>query len=232
MFIYYKVHKKVAICTTTTGPGCTNTITGLAAAWQDSIPCLFICGQARSNQLSIKTKTRQVGTQEINSIDIVKSITKFSITLSEKDNINEVLQKAYEIALNGRPGPVWIEVPLDLQLKKIKSVLLNKKNILKNRKIIYKSLETKIIDLKKLLLNSKNPVVVAGNGIITSNTISSFKKFIIKYNLPYVCTWLGVNLANVNKSKYCGRLGISGQRGANILIQNADLIIVLVSHLC
>ena len=61
---YYKVHKKVAICTTTTGPGCTNTITGLAAAWQDSIPCLFICGQARSNQLSIKTKTRQVGTQE------------------------------------------------------------------------------------------------------------------------------------------------------------------------
>lgn len=229
---YYKVHKKVAICTTTTGPGCTNTITGLAAAWQDSIPCLFICGQARSNQLSIKTKTRQVGTQEINSIDIVKSITKFSITLSEKDNINEVLQKAYEIALNGRPGPVWIEVPLDLQLKKIKSVFLNKKNILKNRKIIYKSLETKIIDLKKLLLNSKNPVVVAGNGIITSNTISSFKKFIIKYNLPYVCTWLGVNLANVNKSKYCGRLGISGQRGANILIQNADLIIVLGSHLC
>ena len=83
---YYRANNKMAICTTTTGPGCTNSITGLAAAWQDSIPCLFISGQARSNQLSFKTKTRQVGTQEINSIDLVKSITKCAVILNEKDN--------------------------------------------------------------------------------------------------------------------------------------------------
>ena len=123
----------MSICTTTTGPGCTNAMTGLAAAWQDSIPCLFISGQARSNQLSINTKTRQVGTQEINSIDIVKSVTKYAVTLNEDDNINQVLQNAYEIALEGRPGPVWIEVPLDLQLKKISSSKFKKNQTSKTK---------------------------------------------------------------------------------------------------
>ncbi len=228
---YYKEYKKISICTTTTGPGSTNTITGLAAAWQDSIPCIFIIGQARSNQLSINTNTRQVGTQEINSINIVKSITKYSVILSENDNINQILQNAYEIALEGRPGPVWIEVPLDLQLKKVTSSSYNKKLILQKNNNLKKT-RVKILKLKKLLLNSKKTVVIAGNGIITSDNIKNFKIFIKKFNLPYVCTWLGVNLANIVPKNYCGRLGISGQRGANILIQNTELIIILGSHLC
>ena len=228
---YYKEHKKMAICTTTTGPGCTNSITGLAAAWQDSIPCIFVSGQARSNQLSSKTKTRQVGTQEINSINIVKSLTKYSVTLTENDNINQVLQNAYDIALQGRPGPVWIEVPLDLQLKKVKSSLFKKKFIF-NKENNSKKKNLNFQKLKKLIFNSKKIVVVAGNGIITSGNEGNYKKFISKFNLPYVCTWLGANLANVKPKNYCGRLGISGQRGANIIIQNAELIIVLGSHLC
>ncbi len=228
---YFKEHKKMSICTTTTGPGCTNSITGLAAAWQDSIPCVFVSGQARSNQLSSKTKTRQVGTQEINSIDIVKSLTKYSVTLTENDNINQVLQNAYDMALEGRPGPVWIEVPLDLQLKKVRSSSFKKKLIFNQRENLKKN-NIKFQKLKKLILNSRRIVVVAGNGIITSGNIENYKKFIYKFNLPYVCTWLGANLANIKPKNYCGRLGISGQRGANIIIQNAELIIVLGSHLC
>jgi acetolactate synthase-1/2/3 large subunit len=228
---FYKANKKMAICSTTTGPGCTNSITGLAAAWQDSIPCLFISGQARSNQLSFKTKTRQVGTQEINSIDLVKSITKYAVILKEKDNINQVLQNAYDIALKGRPGPVWIEVPLDLQLRKVRVNKFKSKIKLSDNKI-NKIKFQKILRLKKMILNSKKPLVVAGNGIVTSNTIDLFKKFIKKYNLPYVCTWLGVNLSLCEPKNYCGRLGISGQRGANIITQNSDLIITLGSHLC
>lgn len=227
---YYKSKEKMAICTTTTGPGCTNSITGLAAAWQDSIPSLFISGQARSNQLSINSKTRQVGTQEINSIDIVKSITKMSITLDEKDNINQVLSDAYNIALSGRPGPVWIEVPLDLQLKFIENKpYLNKKIKSTNLK---KSDSIKISKIKKLISTSKLPLIVAGGGIISSNTSLDFNKFIKKFNIPYVCTWLGVNLSKLNPPLYQGRIGISGQRGANILINNCDLLIVLGSHLC
>lgn len=195
------------------------------------IPCIFVVGQARSSQLSIKTNTRQVGTQEINSLNIVKSITKHSIILSENHNINQELQNAYEIALEGRPGPVWIEVPLDLQLKKVTSFSFKKKSILQKNNNL-KTTNIKILKFKKLLLDSKKTVVIAGNGIITSDNVNKFKSFINKFNLPYVCTWLGVNLANVVSKNYCGRIGISGQRGANILIQNAELIIILGSHLC
>lgn len=195
------------------------------------IPCIFVVGQARSSQLSIKTNTRQVGTQEINSLNIVKSITKHSIILSENHNINQELQNAYEIALEGRPGPVWIEVPLDLQLKKVTSFSFKKKSILQKNNNL-KTTNIKILKFKKLLLDLKKTVVIAGNGIITSDNVNKFKSFINKFNLPYVCTWLGVNLANVVSKNYCGRIGISGQRGANILIQNAELIIILGSHLC
>ena len=83
-----------------------------------------------------------------------------------------------------------------------------------------------------MIYNSKRPLVVAGNGIVTSDTSLLFKKFIKKYNLPFVCTWLGSNLSLYDKKNYCGRLGISGQRGANIIVQNADLLIILGSHLC
>ena len=228
---YYKSNNKMAICTTTTGPGCTNAITGLAAAWQDSIPSIFISGQARSNQLSIDSKTRQVGTQEINSIDIVKSITKMSVILNEKDNIKQVLNDAYNIALNGRPGPVWIEVPLDLQLKFVENnPYLTKKN--KKLTSLRKSESNKISEIKKLISSSKLPMVVAGGGIISSKTYNDFKKFIKKFKIPYVCTWLGVNLSKLNSLLYQGRIGIAGQRGANILINNCDLLIVLGSHLC
>ena len=124
----------------------------MAAAWQDSIPSIFVVGQARSSQLSIKTNTRQVGTQEINSLSIVKSITKHSIILSENHNINQELQNAYEIALEGRPGPVWIEVPLDLQLKKVTSSPYKKKSILQKNNNL-KKINIKILKLKKLILD-------------------------------------------------------------------------------
>ncbi len=228
---HYKQNNRIAVCATTTGPGCTNALTGIAAAWQDSIPSIFISGQARSNQLSIKTKTRQVGTQEINSIDLVKSITKYAVILNEKDNINQILENAYSLAINGRPGPVWIEVPLDLQLIKLK----NKKFKNKTEKIgLEKNVkeQKKIKSVTNMILNSKRPLVVAGNGIVTSDTSQLFKKFIKKYNLPFVCTWLGSNLSLYDKNNYCGRLGIAGQRGANIIVQNADLLIILGSHLC
>ena len=166
---HYKQNNRIAVCATTTGPGCTNTLTGIAAAWQDSIPSIFISGQARSNQLSIKTKTRQVGTQEINSIDLVKSITKYAVILNEKDNINQILENAYSLAISGRPGPVWIEVPLDLQLIKLK----NKRFKNKIKKIdLEKNIkeEKKLKSVTSMIYNSKRPLVVAGNGIVTSDT--------------------------------------------------------------
>ena len=229
---YYKTFNKVAICSATTGPGATNAITGLAAAWQDSVPSIFIVGQARSNQLSRDTKTRQVGTQEIDTINIVKSITKFATTIKKTDDLNHVLQKAYEEATSNRPGPVWIEIPIDIQISELnlKKIIKRNNNNLNKKISIYT--KKKLLSLNKLILKSKKPVIVAGNGIITSKSTSIFKKFVNHYKIPYVCTWLGSNLSKVNNILYCGRLGISGQRGANILVHNSDLVLSLGSHLC
>ena len=228
---YFKASKKPAICAFTTGPGSTNTITGLAACWQDSIPGIFIGGQARSNQLSIRTGTRQVGTQEINSLNIVKSITKYSAILDNPKKIKKILQEAIYFSKKGRGGPSWIEIPLDFQLKYIDISKLKDSPIMNKDKKKKYDLSTAKIKFSKLLQKAKNPLVIAGNGIISSDSEEKFKKFINYYNLPYVCTWLGTNLELISKDLYCGRLGMAGQRGSNIIVDKSDLLIVLGSHL-
>ena len=173
---YFKIKRKMSICLVTTGPGATNAITGLAAAWQDSTPAIFISGGARSDQLSSATGTRQVGTQELNILPVIKSLTKFSACLDKPHNIKNFLDKALFYALEGRQGPVWLEIPLDLQLSqvyKIKS-LKKKNNIKQNNFFDYSG------EILKLLKHSKKPLFILGNGINSSNSSHLIKKFFKK----------------------------------------------------
>ena len=114
---YYRIKKKPAILSVTSGPGGTNAVTGVIGAWIDSIPMFVISGQVPTQDMINNTKTRQIGVQEINIIDIVRPITKYSHVLKNPEEIDIVLNKAYEQMLGGRPGPVWIDVPLDIQSK-------------------------------------------------------------------------------------------------------------------
>ena len=115
---FYRVTKKPAILSVTSGPGGTNAVTGVIGAWIDSIPMIVISGQVESKDMILNSKTRQIGIQEANITEIVKSITKHSIILSKNSDIEFELSKAFKIANEGRPGPVWIDVPLDIQSKK------------------------------------------------------------------------------------------------------------------
>ena len=108
------------MCSCTTGPGSTNAITGLLASWQDSVPCIFISGQARSNHVSYGKKVRQVGTQ-VNICDIVKPITKYTKFIDDASKVEFEFNKAIKIAKSGRPGPVWLDVALEVQWDKIKN---------------------------------------------------------------------------------------------------------------
>ena len=110
-----KITGKPGCVVVTSGPGCTNAITGLLAAWQDSVPCIFISGQVRSTHMSYGMNVRQFGTQEVPIIDIVKPITKYAKVLEVKDEILDVLEDALRISISGRPGPVWLDIPLDYQ---------------------------------------------------------------------------------------------------------------------
>ena len=163
-----KANKHVGCVVVTTGPGSTNALTGLLAAWQDSIPCIFISGQARSNHVSYNKKVRQVGTQEVNICDIVKPITKYTKFLKDSKNFIFEIEKAFKIAISDRPGPVWLDIALELQWNDLK---INKSNIKKiqpsKKKIKSNSnLNKKFLALCKV---SKKPLIVFGYGARLSN---------------------------------------------------------------
>jgi len=123
---YSRVTEKISACLVTSGPGSTNTLTGLIGAWLDSIPVIFISGQIKRETIADYSKLRQIGDQEINIIDMVKPVTKYAVTVFKEEEISYHLEKAVYLATHGRPGPVWVNIPLDIQGTRIKKSLLKK----------------------------------------------------------------------------------------------------------
>ena len=115
---FFRINKIPAILSVTSGPGSTNAVTGVIGAWIDSIPMIIISGQVESKDMILNSKTRQIGIQEANTKDIIKSITKYSKVLTKNSDVEFEISNAYRIAKEGRPGPVWIDIPLDIQSKK------------------------------------------------------------------------------------------------------------------
>jgi acetolactate synthase-1/2/3 large subunit len=227
---YSKVSGNVGCVVVTTGPGSTNAITGLLAAWQDSIPCIFISGQARSDHVSYNKKVRQVGTQEVNICDIVKPITKYTKFLKNKKNFYQEICKAYKIAKSGRPGPVWLDFALELQWSDIDL----KKNIIK--KIDIDKTKNFVSDKENSFLSlcnkSKRPLLILGYGLRLSDfNLVSLKNFVKKQKIPFVLTWNSADFYPTNHPLNLGIIGMSGQRGANKSIFDSDLLICLGTHL-
>ena len=131
---YSRISGKLGVALVTTGPGATNVITGVTGAWIESSPMIVISGQVKTKDMIGSKKLRQSGVQEVNIIPMIKNITKYSITLKNEKNLKAVLDKAYHEAITGRPGPEWIDVPLNIQAKKIKKINFKKKNKSINKK--------------------------------------------------------------------------------------------------
>lgn len=227
---YSKLYNDVGVVMPTTGCGGTNTITGLLDAWQDSNKLLFISGNVKSKETTHgrELNIRKLGVQEANIIDIVKPITKYSVMVTSPESIKFHLQKAFYEINNKRPGPVWLDIPMDIQ-----SAYVNESDLYEFEELYSKPI-IPVEDLKKLELlinNSKRPIVVAGYGIHLSNCRENFKSFILKYNLPVVFTYLGIDLLDFTSNNYIGRLGSKGDRAGNFAIQNSDLVISLGSSL-
>ena len=223
-----KVTKNIGCAVVTTGPGSTNAITGLLASWQDSIPCIFISGQARSNHVSYGKKVRQTGTQEVNICDIVKPITKYTKFINKPENIVFEFNKAINIAKSGRPGPVWLDIALDIQWASIsdsKKKLKFKKDKIKDKKHLYKKAHN-------LIKISKKPLFVIGYGVRSSGfNLDYLLNFFDKNNLPFVLTWNTIDIASTKNKNNLGIIGMSGQRGANKAVFQSDLLICLGTHL-
>ena len=215
----------------TTGPGSTNAITGLAGAWQDSVPCLFISGQVKvaeaSSQTGIK-KLRQFGVQELDIIPIVESITKYAVTVTEPEKIRYELEKAVHIAKSGRPGPVWIEIPMDIQSAIIDDDLEKFETEQKEKPKIDKNQIELIVEL---LQKSKRPIIISGQGVRISGAIELLSKLVKLFKIPVVTPYLGIDTIRHDDESYIGKTGVKGERAANLAMQNSDLILSIGSSL-
>jgi acetolactate synthase-1/2/3 large subunit len=227
---YARIKNDMGVAIITTGPGGTNAVTGVTAAWQDSIPCLFISGQARLAQVSYGKGLRQLGTQELDIVSIVKSITKYAALVESPQEIRYHLEKAVAIARSGRPGPVWVDVPLDIQMAQVdpeKSVGFQRPKAA----AISNDVQKKITQCQQWLSQAQRPLVLLGYGTRLSKAEKECKEFIEKFQLPFVSTWTASDILPTQHPLYLGRIGSFGQRGANLAIQNCDFLLSLGSHL-
>lgn len=228
---YARMKNDISVTFVTTGPGGTNAISGVAGCWLDSIPSLTISGQVKiSNTIHYNNpKLRQFGDQELDIIEMVKSVTKYAVMITDKNTIRYHLDKAVYFAKTGRPGPVWIDIPLDIQASEINVEELQGFDIddEANKFNINDNVE-KVIDLLK---SSSRPIVVAGNGIRLSHGEVDFLELLDMMQIPVVTAINGNDLVNEDYPYYTGRFGIMGQRGANFAIQNSDLILSIGSRL-
>jgi len=231
---YGRVANNLGAAIVTTGPGGTNAVTGVTAAWLDSIPCIYISGQTRYRHTARGKPIRQLGSQELDIVSIVTPITKYAVMVDDPNKIKFYLQKAAYIAKSGRPGPVWIDIPLDFQWAEINpnEQVEFKPEVLKEEKNPAKSVTAQINKLLQLLKISKRPLVLAGQGIRLAHAEREFSQFIREYKLPFVTTWAAADIQPANNSLHIGRVGMGGQRGGNAAIANCDLLLVIGSHMC
>ena len=228
---YTKTNSKPCIVCTTAGVAATNAISPCLVAYQDSLPILFISGQSKSIELTrtlekenSKMKLRHYAGQDCDIITMVKPITKYAYEITEISEIKDVLTEAIRHMINGRPGPVWISVPVDIQ-----GYFMDDLEIPIISKDILNSVPSfEILDeISNLLSQSKRPLIIAGNGIKMGLCNEKFKQFLDKYKIPVVVTFHGTDLIESEDPLYVGKIGLIGDRAGNFATQNCDLLISL-----
>ncbi len=228
---YTMASGKIGVAISTSGPGATNLLTGLTCAWYDSIPALYISGQVNSNFTRGKKAVRQIGFQETDVVGIVKCVTKYTTMVTDPSLIRYELEKAVHLATTGRPGPVLLDIPIDVQRadidpSKLKRFIPEIQSKTKNSTLIQEKIKEYITDLKK----AKHPVALVGGGVTHANAIKEAESLFHYLKVPTVLTWVGIDTLPKAHPLYRGRIGTYGQRGANFTIQNADLLLSLGSR--
>lgn len=227
-----RVTNRLSAALVTTGPGGTNTITGVAAAWLDSTPVLFISGQVKRADLKRDSGVRILGVQEIDIVSIVDSITKYAVTIDDPQSIRYHLEKAVYLATTGRRGPVWIDIPLDVQAARIDPASLPGFNQPESAPSgDPEDLHKQVAQLVEWLQSARRPVLLAGNGIRMSGASEKFLHLVDRLGIPVLTTWLGLDLIPDAHPLCFGRPGSLAPRGANFTLQNCDLLLIVGSRL-
>jgi acetolactate synthase-1/2/3 large subunit len=216
------------VCMVTTGPGATNAITAVAGAWIDSVPLLIISGQVKRADRLQERPIRQGGVQEVDIVPLVQRITKYAATVDDPVEIRFHLERALYLMKNGRPGPVWIDVPLDVQAAPVRAATLPGWQTPKHDV----PLETQWLpSLAALLRESRRPLILAGHGVRLAGAATEFAQLIQRWQVPAVLTWNALDLLPADHPMNMGRPGVVAARSANFAVQNCDLLIAIGSRL-
>ncbi len=231
---YARVSGKMGVVIVTSGPGGTNTLTGVIGQWLDSIPCIYLSGQVKQETTigaCPDLKLRQLGDQEINIVNIVRPVTKYAVIVRDPRKIKYHLDKAVYLATHGRMGPVWLDIPLNIQAAFIDEVTLEEYDKIEDELVLdRKQLFSQVGEVIKLLKAARRPVFIAGHGIRLSNSIDIFRRFIDTSGIPVVTTFCGYDLVPSDNKFYAGRIGTLGTRFGNFALQNSDLLISVGSR--
>jgi len=226
---YSRATGKLGVAVTTSGPGATNLLTGVCCSFYDSVPTLMITGQVATHRLKGERNVRQVGFQETDVVSIFKPVTKYIVQLSDPQLIRYHLEKAYYLAFNGRPGPVLIDIPDDLQraeinLENLVSFFPEEEDLELELNLYY--LNAIINDINK----AERPIIIIGGGLKTP-AIDNYKEVIQVLGIPVLLTWAAIDLLDYSNPLRIGTFGVYGSRLGNFAVQNADLIITLGTRL-
>src|SRR6266576_1451363 len=235
---YSKATNNLGVCMVTTGPGGTNAITGVAGAWLDSTPALYISGQVKRPDRAFDADNkplgvRQVGVQEVDIVSIVAPITKYAATVLEPNEIRYQLEKAVYLARSGRPGPVWIDIPLDVQASPIDDpATLRGFDPLElssgdSSRLTAAELDERVGALIADLNRAERPIVLIGNGVRLSRAEAEMERLLRSLDVPVEVTWLAVDLVPDDHPLCVGRPGTLAQRGANFAVQNCDFLLAI-----
>lgn len=228
--VYARVSGKTGVVSVTTGPGGINALNGVFGAWTDSIPMLVLSGQVKRQTLMAAqgiTGLRQLGDQEADIVAMAKGITKYAQLITDPQSIRYHLEKAWHLASSGRPGPVWLDIPVDVQ-----SSMIDPASLWGFTPV--PEVKTGVAQQAKLVLDriraSKRPVILAGTGIRLGNALDVFHRVIEKLGIPVTTAWTHDLLAS-DHPLHCGRPGTIGDRPGNFTVQNADTLLILGSRL-
>lgn len=223
---YARTSGKFGVCLVTSGPGATNAITGLAGAWFESTPAMFISGQVKRADLKGDTGLRQLGTQELDIVSVVAPLSKYAVCLLDPHQVRYELEKARHLMLSGRKGPVWIDVPLDVQATEIDPTQLQGYEPQGDTAPLAPDAPA-LQGLVQRLRQAQRPVLLVGNGVHAAGAEVAVRELIESLGIPTLTTWIGADLLEYEHPLYVGRCGTVAQRGANFSVQNADLVLAI-----
>jgi acetolactate synthase-1/2/3 large subunit len=233
---YAKATNHLGVALVTTGPGGTNAITGLAGAWLDSTPVLFISGQVkRPDRMFAPDGTplgmRQLGVQEVDIVSIVTPLTKYAVTVLDPASIRYHLEKAVHLALHGRPGPVWIDIPLDVQAAPIDETELpafEPSTPTNSHDLVLAEQVRETIDA---LNRSQRPLIMIGNGVRLARAENELREIFSRLRIPVAATWCAADIISSEDPLFVGRPGSLASRGANFALQNCDFLLSIGARL-